>query len=115
MASATARSWQRSMMPAVRRSASAHSAETDFTGENVASNPATAAWTGRDCRLMNPASSRASSGSRPKRALKCSRPTSVRTRARTSGSTGAPSVRPWARFHSVSRRATSMRKSLRPG
>ena len=41
-ASATACWWHRSMTAASPGSANAHSADTDFTGENVRSNPATA-------------------------------------------------------------------------
>ena len=46
------------------RGATAHSVETDFTGEKVRSNPATADLAGRDIRRRNPVSSCSVSGSR---------------------------------------------------
>ena len=64
---------------------------------------------------MNPDSSRASSGSRPKRLRKASRPTSVRNSARTSAGTGSDGTRPWARFQSPMRLVSSTLKSVMPG
>ncbi len=77
------------MTAAIDGSASAHSADTDFTGENVRSKPATAVVCGRDSRATSPASSRASWGSRLNSATKNSRATSVRIRPRSSRGTAA--------------------------
>ena len=69
-------------------SATAHSVDTDFTGEKVRSKPATVCACGRECFAIVPASSRASVGGRPCSAANNSRATSVRILARSAGGTG---------------------------
>ena len=54
----TASSCAASTCRATSGGANAHSAETDFTGENVRSNPATGTCAGRDADATNPVSSR---------------------------------------------------------
>ena len=75
------------MVAAVAGSANAHRVDTDLTGENVRSNPAIAVVCGRDNYAIRPASSRASTGSRPNSARKNSRPTWVRIAARSLAAT----------------------------
>jgi hypothetical protein len=78
--------WARSITTATAGSATAHRVETDFTGENVKSKPATVCVRGRESFAICPASSRASIGSRPCAARKKLRATSVCTRAGSAGS-----------------------------
>ncbi len=68
--------------------ARAHSAETDFTGENVRSYPATGTCAGRDAEARNPVNSPSSTGARPCRSRNTSRATWVRIRARSSAGIG---------------------------
>src|SRR5215211_4133706 len=81
------------MTAVVAGSATAHRVETDFTGENVRSYPATVCVRGREPFAICPASSRASAGSRPCSARKNSRATSVRTLARSAAGSRAPAGR----------------------
>ena len=69
-ASPTAARWARSIVAAVARSATAHNADTLFTGENVRSDPATAWVCGREYLAIAAASSRASAGGLPCSAAK---------------------------------------------
>ena len=79
---------RRGSAPRPRRGAIAHNADTDLTGVNVRSNPATALVAGRECRAMNEDSSRGSFGARPYSSANISRPTSVRIRARSAAASG---------------------------
>ncbi len=66
----------------------AHNADTDFTGVKLKSNPATAVVAAREWRAMNEDSSRGSFGGRAYCWANMSRPTSVRTRARSAAGNG---------------------------
>ena len=87
-ASVTASWWASSTCAATCGGAIAHRVLTDFTGENVRSNPPTALVRGRDSFATAPDSSRASRGSRPCSARNISAATSERIRARSFGATG---------------------------
>ncbi len=76
--------------------ARAHRAETDFTGENVRSNPATGTCAGRDADATNLVSSASSTGARPCRCTNASRATWVRIAARSSAGIGWFHARPLA-------------------
>ena len=96
-ASVTAAQCALSISATVSRSAIAHSDDTDFTGENVRSYPATGVAGGLDMRVMNPASSRAF-GARCSIAVNHSTPSSVRNLARTSSGSFAVGLWPCSRF-----------------
>jgi hypothetical protein len=74
-ASCTAAWWARSIAAATAGSATAHNADTDFTGENVKSKPATVCVRGRESLAICPANSRALTGFRPCSARKNSKAT----------------------------------------
>ena len=78
----------------------AHSDDTDFTGENVRSYPATRVAGGRDMRVMNPDSSRAFGG-RCSIAVNHSTPSSVRSLARTLSGSFAEGLLPCSRFQAA--------------
>lgn len=84
-ASATAAWWACSIFAAISDGATAQSAETDFTGLNVRSNPATAVCRGREYLASAADSSRADAGSRPFSATKNSRAAVDRAVARSAG------------------------------
>ena len=69
---------------------------------------------GRDCLAIVAASSRASAGSRPCSAVKNSRATSVRIRARSAAGTGQSPGSPAAWLKAAIRRATSIRNGDSP-
>jgi hypothetical protein len=84
-ASATAAWWACSIFVATSGGAIAHNAETDLTGLNVRSNPATAVCRGREYFANAVDSSCAVAGSRPCSATKNSRAAVERALARWAG------------------------------
>ncbi len=89
----------------------AHSAETDFTGVNVTSNPAHAVFGSRDSRATSDDNS-TPLGGRPIRATKPSIATSLRTRARTSNGTASSAPRPCSAAQTAHRVVTSCWNAL---
>ena len=92
----TAAAWAASTWPATSGGASAHSAETDFTGLKVRSYPATGTCAGRDAAARKPVSSASSRGGRPCSRANAAVATVVRIRARSSAGIGAFHGRPSA-------------------
>src|SRR5215211_67385 len=100
------------MAAATAGSATAHSVDTDFTGENVRSYPATVCARGRELFAIWVANSAASIGARPCSATKNSRATCVRIRARSTAATEASTGSPIAAFSAAIRLATSTRNGV---
>ena len=94
-------------------SATAHNADTDFTGEKVRSQPATDCGLGLECLAIVPATSRASAGGRQCSAANHSGATSVEILARSVDEMGQSAGSPAAVWIAAIRFATSTRK--RPG
>jgi hypothetical protein len=111
-ASPTAAWCARSMTAATAGSATAHSVETDFTGENVKSYPATVCARGRELFAICAANSAASIGARPCSAAKNSRPTWVRIRALSAAATEASTGSPIKALSAAIRWATSTRNGV---
>ena len=106
----TAASCAASTWRATSGAASAHSADTDFTGLKVRSYPATGVCAGFDAVATKPVSSVSSRGGRPCVRAKPRAMTSVRIRARSSGGIGAFHDRPWQVLWSLKACATSWRR-----
>lgn len=85
-AAAIADSCAASICNETSRGATAHNADTDFTGVNVKSKPATAVVFCRPTFATHPDSSRSSAGARPYSFANIFDPTSVRIRARSASS-----------------------------
>ena len=100
------------MTAATAGSATAHKVDTDFTGENVKSKPATVCARGRESFAICPASSLALTGSQPCSAAKNSRATCVRIRARSAAATEASTGSPIRAFRAAIRWATSTRNGV---
>lgn len=112
-ASRTAASCAASMTRAISTGATAHSTETDFTGENDRSYPATADCLGRAYRRSASESSRALPGARPWSRANHSAATSLRARTSRSSGGRAPVVAPVAPIRWATSRLNSSTASLR--
>jgi len=95
----TAARWASSICSDTSVGATAHSVDTDLTGEKVTSNPATADWSGRDCCAMNPDRSAELAGARPCSSVNISSASAERTWARASGATMSSRPCPCSTFH----------------
>ena len=113
-ASWTAARCAASICSATSSGATAHSADTDFTGENVRSYPATAVVACREIRARYPARSRSSTGARPYSSTNIAVAISVRIRARTSAGTGQSPGSPASRFHAANAAAVAVRNCVDP-
>ena len=99
-----------STCPATSGEARAHNVETDFTGENVRSYPATGTCAGRDAEARNFVRSPSSAGARPCRSSNAARATWVRIRARSSTAMGWFHTNPRLVLCSLNARAVTCRK-----